>query len=228
MPINPMLLAAGLDAAIGAVSAFGQHRANKKSQDSAREQMSFQERMSNTQYQRAMKDMAEAGLNPILAYSQGGAGTPSGSSSRFEDTLGKGVGTALESRRQRREYEAFLSQKAVNDSLIKYQAAQAAQANSAAALNRQNTEIAKWNTVIAKDDAFKKDIDPRVVASKVYDRVMSSKFPGVVSNSAKSLRDRVYSVYNSVRDKARANSRDRLKSIRDKKRAELFKQYGVK
>lgn len=40
----------------------------------------FQERMRATQYQTAMADMKAAGLNPILAYTQGGAGTPQGSS----------------------------------------------------------------------------------------------------------------------------------------------------
>jgi len=52
--------------------------ANIASAKQANDQMEFQREMSNTAYQRGMADMKKAGLNPILASSQGGASTPSG------------------------------------------------------------------------------------------------------------------------------------------------------
>ena len=42
----------------------------------AKNQMDFQERMSNTAYQRAREDMEKAGINPMLMAQQGGASSP--------------------------------------------------------------------------------------------------------------------------------------------------------
>jgi hypothetical protein len=56
-------------------------RANQAMAFSAQQsqaQMDFQERMRKTQYQTAVEDLEKAGLNPMLAYTQGGAGTPAG------------------------------------------------------------------------------------------------------------------------------------------------------
>lgn len=71
------------------IAAMGQQLTNEQNSDEAtwaRDHSAWQagitrdwqEEMSNTSYQRATADMKAAGLNPMLAYSQGGATTPSG------------------------------------------------------------------------------------------------------------------------------------------------------
>ncbi|WNK13167.1 MAG: DNA pilot protein [Microvirus sp.] len=71
----------------GLLGHYGQQEANKNNLKIAREQMAFQERMSNTAYQRSTADMRAAGINPMLAIQQGGATTPPGSSAQMASTL---------------------------------------------------------------------------------------------------------------------------------------------
>lgn len=66
------------------IDANSQKQTNKANAQQIKDQQAFQAQQSSTQYQRGVADMTAAGLNPGLAYQQGGNAASSGAAAHMD------------------------------------------------------------------------------------------------------------------------------------------------
>lgn len=162
----------------GGASLIGGAMQNSAAERAADKQMAFQENSAKHQYQWAMQDMKAAGLNPILAYKQGGSGTLSGSSYTPQNigaaaaagaSAGSGVGSsAVAASRNQAELANIAADTALKNSQDKTQSAmqvqalaQAGQANANSALAAQQARVG-----VMQEDLMREQIIQAMPASQ--------------------------------------------------------------
>lgn len=170
--VDDMLMGAAISGVGSSITSMFNMASQKETneQNAAQAQMNrdFQERMSNTAYQRGMADMKAAGLNPILAYQKGGASSPSGAQAALTapkiegNPVGEAINTGLAVRRSAQELE---NMKATNSNIQADTALKAGQAVKTAA----EREILTQNLDPAKLEAMRARLDQSVYGNSAVD-----------------------------------------------------------
>lgn len=137
----------------GGASLLGGMQTNSANADMARQQMAFQAQQTGSAYQRAVADMKKAGLNPMLAYSQGGASSGSGATAQMQNALDLGVSSARQSASVRSSISTQAAQRDLTAAQIKQTAAQTETAKTAADLNRANAVKAMADADLSQTNA---------------------------------------------------------------------------
>jgi len=158
----------------------GQRSANQANLQIARENRQWQERMSNSAYQRSAKDLEAAGLNRILALGNS-ASTPSGNTAQMQNTnTGRAAAatqaahSAMSLRQQQQAIYQSMAQENLSDSQARNVDAQTKQAEAmlpkiAADAARAGAATALDNARLSKADAeaaIYDSIGPALIALK--------------------------------------------------------------
>lgn len=174
-----------LDMIPGIGDARAQERANKTNIRLADENRSWQERLSSTAYQRAMEDMKKAGLNPMLAYMQGGASTPSGGAASVGAASKTGLADAA--------LKAYTGISAAQN--------QSTSVQQQGAMNESSISLNSANALKSAAEAQKIHAEIKSLGKKESEGALWKKFydgaNDLLSTSAKSIREKADSDANT-------------------------------
>lgn len=137
----------GIDDAImggligGGLSFLGGERRNIAQADQAQQANAFSAQQFASRYQTTTKDMQAAGLNPMLAYSQGGGSPPSGQQASVDDTVTPAVNAFNVGKMNSAQVANIQADTANKSAQADLWRAQAAQANASAGQSSSQVKV---------------------------------------------------------------------------------------
>lgn len=187
----PVLGQLGGSAISGGLDFLGTSSANAANTANAQAQRDWQERMDNTKYQRAVKDLMAAGLNPMMAFSNMSASTPSGAMpAPMQSTLSGSARAAGEAVSRISEN----TQRSAQSELLRQQVEQSKMANAqmAAQIKEIDSKIGLNNAEVLRVLATIPQIKASARASN------ASAANAEAENASKSMWSNVYDIGGKV------------------------------